>query len=106
MVKTLGKYWFEAGGAAVRSRGGSLWMRAGAGSCWSRTTRTIACSPAALLADAPGPPFDLEWVATTEEGLERIARGEFDVVLVDYHLGAASGLDLVREARRAATACR
>src|SRR5215207_5224639 len=52
----------------------------------------------ALLADAPGPPFDLEWAATGAAGLERIGRGGVDVVLVDYRLGAASGLDLVREA--------
>src|SRR5688572_28473348 len=52
-----------------------------------------------LLAEAPGPKFDFEWVATGEEGLERIGQGRVDVALVDYHLGAVSGLDLVREAR-------
>jgi diguanylate cyclase (GGDEF)-like protein len=52
----------------------------------------------ALLAEAPGPRLDLEWAATCEEALERLARGGIDAALVDYRLGGINGLDFVREA--------
>ena len=43
--------------------------------------------------------FELEWAGTYEEGKERLAKGEHDVYLVDYHLDAGSGIELVRGAR-------
>ncbi len=40
----------------------------------------------------------LEWAATYEAGRAALARREHDIVLVDYRLGAHSGLDLLRAA--------
>ncbi|MEO5804279.1 MAG: response regulator [Verrucomicrobiota bacterium] len=42
--------------------------------------------------------FQVEWAADYEAGLKGIKRHEHDVYLVDYRLGGASGLDLLREA--------
>jgi diguanylate cyclase (GGDEF)-like protein/PAS domain S-box-containing protein len=51
-----------------------------------------------LLRDADnGALFELKWVATYDEGLEAIRKGEHDIYLVDYHLGGKSGLDLLNE---------
>lgn len=55
------------------------------------------------VADIPGDGYTLEWEADFDVALERICRGEFDVHLVDFRLGARSGLDLLREMR--ARAC-
>src|SRR5689334_5136157 len=41
---------------------------------------------------------ELEWVARYEDALETMLRGKHDVYLVDYRLGARTGLDLLREA--------
>lgn len=51
-----------------------------------------------LLADVPGKPFDLDWAADYEAGLEALEHCEHDVCLLDYRLGARTGLDLLREA--------
>jgi len=40
----------------------------------------------------------LEWAATYEAGRAALARREHDIALVDYRLGARSGLDLLRAA--------
>ena len=42
--------------------------------------------------------FELEWVGTYEEALDAFKAGEYDVYLVDYHLGERDGLELLREA--------
>ena len=52
-----------------------------------------------LLEEIPGGRFQLDWVSTYEAGLEAICRGEHDVYLIDYRLGAKTGLDLLREAQ-------
>ena len=44
------------------------------------------------------PRFRLDWVATYEAGLAAMKRAEHDIYLIDYRLGARSGLDLLREA--------
>ncbi|MDX6605571.1 MAG: hypothetical protein QOD14_111 [Solirubrobacterales bacterium] len=41
--------------------------------------------------------FEVERAATYEEALELIREGRHDVYLIDYRLGAHTGLDLVRE---------
>jgi DNA-binding NtrC family response regulator len=41
--------------------------------------------------------FELTWVPTYERGLESIVAGNCDVCLVDYRLGARTGLELLRE---------
>ncbi len=41
--------------------------------------------------------FDLEWMATYDAAREAILGNKHDVCLVDYHLGAHNGLELIRE---------
>ena len=43
-------------------------------------------------------PLALEWAATYEAGRTALARREHDIALIDYHLGAHNGLDLLRGA--------
>src|SRR5579864_9012965 len=50
------------------------------------------------LLEALRPRYALEWSQNYESGLHRILRGDVDAALVDYRLGARSGLDLAREA--------
>ena len=52
----------------------------------------------ALLGDVKGSEFELEWVATYDEGLEVIKRQQHDVYLIDYRLGERNGLELLCEA--------
>lgn len=40
----------------------------------------------------------LDWKSTYEEGLQALKKKNYDVILLDYELGAYSGLDLMREA--------
>lgn len=42
--------------------------------------------------------FKLEWARTYTAGLEFITTNEYDVCLLDYHLGEKTGLDLLRAA--------
>ena len=46
------------------------------------------------------PRHELEWIGSYYAGLEAAAQNRHDVYLVDYNLGARSGLDLLREALR------
>ncbi|HMB91599.1 MAG TPA: PAS domain S-box protein, partial [Rhodothermales bacterium] len=41
---------------------------------------------------------DLEWINTYDEGLEASLEHRHDIILVDYRLGARTGLDLLEEA--------
>lgn len=41
--------------------------------------------------------FDVKWVAKYEAALESIETSQFDVCLVDYHLGGRNGLELLSE---------
>ncbi len=50
-----------------------------------------------LLADFSGTQFRIDWVSTYEAGLTAMTRNTHDVVLLDYNLGARTGLDLLRE---------
>jgi signal transduction histidine kinase/HPt (histidine-containing phosphotransfer) domain-containing protein len=52
-----------------------------------------------LLMEVDGQPFTFEWVATYETALAALRQHAYDVCLVDYQLGAYTGLDLIREAR-------
>ncbi len=52
----------------------------------------------ALMMEIAGEPFQIEWVATYEDGLKEIRRGAHDVYLVDYRLGAHDGLELLAHA--------
>jgi len=53
-----------------------------------------------LLQEIPGNRFDFAWEPDWSKGLEAVCSARYDVYLVDYRLGAASGLDLIREAQR------
>ncbi len=50
------------------------------------------------LSEIEGHRFALDWVATYEAALEAIIHNRYDVYLVDYRLGAHSGLELLRAA--------
>ena len=50
-----------------------------------------------LIADLGGR-FTLDWVGTYEAGLEAICDGTHDVYLLDYRLGARTGIELLHEA--------
>jgi signal transduction histidine kinase len=52
------------------------------------------------LSAAKGSRFDLKWAKTLEATLTCLKNSEVDAVLVDYDLGAYSGLDVVRELAR------
>lgn len=43
--------------------------------------------------------FKLDWVSTYHEGMEKITRGEYDVCLLDYRLGAGDGIGFIMEAK-------
>jgi len=45
--------------------------------------------------------FEIDWTSTFEKGLSALTRSEYDVCLVDYNLGPKSGMDLLREGRKA-----
>jgi PAS domain S-box-containing protein len=51
-----------------------------------------------LLEEAEQARFRLAWVDNYSEGLEAIHAGSYDVYLVDYFLGAETGLDLLKVA--------
>ena len=44
--------------------------------------------------------YTVEWAATYSTALERLSDTSYDVCLVDFQLGGASGLDLIREVRQ------
>ena len=48
--------------------------------------------------DIPGQSFVLDWCPQYEAGLARILERAYDIYLIDYRLGAHTGLDLIRSA--------
>jgi PAS domain S-box-containing protein len=56
-----------------------------------------------LLRRAGGPGYSLQWAKTFEAGLEMLGDDLVTVCLVDYRLGARTGLDFVREAQAMAS---
>lgn len=42
--------------------------------------------------------FDIQWVTNSEQALEKLLPNDFDICLLDYQLGAQSGLDVLRKA--------
>lgn len=52
-----------------------------------------------LLSEIDPGGYELEWAADYEAGREAMARDAHDVCLLDYRLGARTGLELLREAR-------
>ena len=51
-----------------------------------------------LLADTEDQRFALDWVATADAARAALRQQPYDVCLVDYRLGADTGLDLIQEA--------
>ncbi|QJW99674.1 hybrid sensor histidine kinase/response regulator [Frigoriglobus tundricola] len=52
-----------------------------------------------LVSDIPGGRFRLDWTPTYAAGVEAVCAGGHDVFLVDYQLGARTGIELLRETR-------
>jgi signal transduction histidine kinase len=52
-----------------------------------------------MLSEVPGGRFRLDWVPEYAAGVEAVCSGGHDVFLVDYRLGAKTGIDLLRETR-------
>ena len=53
-----------------------------------------------LLSQIAHPAIELDWVPSFQEGQDLIAKGGYDIYLVDYFLEDRTGLDLLREAAR------
>lgn len=51
------------------------------------------------LQDIPNRKYVLDWTSDFDEALNRICECNYDVYLIDYHLGARNGLDLIRIAQ-------
>ncbi len=51
-----------------------------------------------LLAESQGITFVLDWVSDGRVALEQICEGRHDVCLLDYRLGARTGIEVLREA--------
>src|SRR5271163_3121385 len=54
-----------------------------------------------MLAESKGMSFELEWTETLSEGIERLALGGIDVVLLDLALTDSTGLETLRTLRTA-----
>jgi PAS domain S-box-containing protein len=54
-----------------------------------------------LLADLPQTRISLDWTSSYAEGLAAIAHAAYDAYLVDYQLGAQTGLELIAQAHAA-----
>lgn len=55
----------------------------------------------ALVEQIKHPTIELDWVPTFQEGRDAMAKGGYDVYLVDYFLDQGTGLDLLKEATQA-----
>jgi CheY-like chemotaxis protein len=53
------------------------------------------------LAKIPDGRFEVQWVTNGAAALEALATGWYDATLIDYNLGAASGIELIRNATAA-----
>src|SRR3989339_213493 len=51
-----------------------------------------------LLSKVTGFRYELEWISDYEKALSRVLKNEHDIYLLDYRLGAQSGLDILKEA--------
>ena len=44
--------------------------------------------------------FDIEWVTDSKQALDKLIHDDFDICLLDYQLGAQSGLEVLRQAEQ------
>jgi FixJ family two-component response regulator len=51
----------------------------------------------AILVDVYGDQIDVEWISSYEAAIETLLSGRHGLCLLDYNLGARTGLDLLRE---------
>ncbi|WP_437535158.1 ATP-binding protein [Sorangium sp. So ce726] len=51
-----------------------------------------------LLRDAPRTRYDVTWLSSSDEAIQALRAGGYDVCLLDFRLDARTGLDVVREA--------
>jgi DNA-binding response OmpR family regulator len=51
---------------------------------------------AEIISDIKHGEYELDWARTFEEGKEKLLQADHDIYLVDYRLGAKTGLDLLR----------
>lgn len=58
-----------------------------------------------ILEEAPRTHYRLKWKASYREGLDSLRGESYDACLLDYRLGAQSGLDLLSEAQQMGIAC-
>ena len=54
-----------------------------------------------LLAEIKGRSFTIEWARTFDAGLKAMTRNSQDICLIDYRLGAQTGLELLSAAKTA-----
>ena len=52
----------------------------------------------AVLNEVYGDQLDVEWISSYEPAKEALLSGRHELCLLDYHLGARTGLELLREA--------
>lgn len=50
-----------------------------------------------LLEEIAGGQLTLEWSSSYEAGRAQLLEAEYDICLLDFHLGQGTGLDLLRE---------
>lgn len=53
-----------------------------------------------MVRDIEGSSIDIQWSGSYEKGLKAMGARRYDVFLIDYQLGANSGLDLIRQAQK------
>jgi diguanylate cyclase len=59
----------------------------------------------ACLAELPGTTTVVTWVRNAPAGIEAIQSGTYDIALLDYNLGAQTGLDILAAVRGTETPC-
>ncbi|HEY8400966.1 MAG TPA: hybrid sensor histidine kinase/response regulator [Cytophagaceae bacterium] len=58
-----------------------------------------------IIDEIPHRKYHLDWVSTYEEAMESIRKKNHDVYLIDYRLGAKTGIDIIKEAIASGCGC-
>ena len=58
-----------------------------------------------MLGDVTRTSYKITWVTTASAGISELQTGDFDVALIDYRLGAETGLDVLAAVPRNSTPC-
>ena len=95
VMQALSRYWFEIVELPRCARARRQWTSLSrSGSSSSRTTRTTSSSPATCSTSRTAPASRSMGARPTDEALRRSRERRHDVYLIDYRLGASTGLDL------------